>query len=36
MLGTFEPQNRAKNKNAEAHYRNPCSCKMKSVYVLAS
>ena len=33
MLGTFEPQNRAKNKNAEAHFKNPCSYKMKSVYM---
>ena len=32
MLRTVEPQNGAKNKNAEAHFRNPCSFKMKSVY----
>ena len=32
MLITVEPQNGAKNKNAEAHFRNPCSYKMKSVY----
>ena len=32
MLRTVEPQNGAKNKNAEAHFRNPCSYKMKSVY----
>ena len=32
MLRTLEPQNRVKNKNAEAHFKNPCSYKMKSVY----
>ena len=32
MLRTLEPQNRAKNKNAEADFKNPCSYKMKSVY----
>ena len=32
MLRTFEPQNRAKNKNAEADFKNPCSYIMKSVY----
>ena len=32
MLTTLEPQNMAKNKNAEAHFKNPCSYKMKSVY----
>ena len=33
MLRTLEPQNGAKNKNAEAHFRKPCSYKMKSVYI---
>ena len=32
MLRTLEPKNRAKNKNAEAHFKNLCSYKMKSVY----
>ena len=32
MLRTLEPQNRAKNKNAEADFKNPCSYKVKSVY----
>ena len=32
MLGTLEPENRAKNKNAEAHFKKQCSYKMKSVY----
>ena len=31
MLRTLEPQNRVKNKNAEAFLRNPCSYRMKSV-----
>ena len=33
MLRTLEPQNRVRNKNAEAHFKNPCSYKMKSVYM---
>ena len=32
MLETLEPQKGAKNKNAEANFKNPCSYKMKSVY----
>ena len=28
---TLELKNRGKNKNAEAHFNNPCSYKMKSV-----
>ena len=28
----FEPENKVKNKNAEADFKNPCSYKMKSVY----
>ena len=32
MLRTLEPQKGAKNKNAEADFKNPCSYKMKSVY----
>ena len=32
MLKTLEPLNRVKNKNAEAHFKNPSSQKMKSVY----
>ena len=35
MLRTLEPQNRVKNKNAEAHFKNPCSYKMKSVYLFS-
>ena len=34
MLRTFEPQNRAKSKNAEAEFKNTCSYKMKSVYMI--
>ena len=34
MLRTLEPQSRVKNKNAEAHFKNTCSYKMKSVYSL--
>ena len=33
MLRTLEPENRAKNKNAEAHLKKQCSYKMKSVYL---
>ena len=33
MLRTLEPENSVKNKNAEAHFKNLCSYKMKSVYV---
>ena len=33
MLRTLEPQKGAENKNAEADFKNPCSYKMKSVYV---
>ena len=29
MLKTFEPQNSAENKNAEAHLKNPCSYKIR-------
>ena len=32
VLRTLEPQNKAKNKNAEAHFKKQCSYKMKSVY----
>ena len=32
MLRTLEPQNKVKNKNAEAHFKKQCSYKMKSVY----
>ena len=32
MLKMLEPQNRATNKNAEAHFKKQCSYKMKSVY----
>ena len=32
MLKMLESQNRAKNMNAEAHLKNSCSHKMKSVY----
>ena len=34
MLRTLEPEIRAKNKNAEADFKNPCSYKMKSVYLI--
>ena len=33
MLRTLEPQKGAENKNAEADFNNPCSYKMKSVYL---
>ena len=33
MLRTLEPQKGVENKNAEADFKNPCSYKMKSVYV---
>ena len=33
MLRTLKPQKVAENKNAEADFKNPCSYKMKSVYV---
>ena len=33
MLRTLEPQKGAENKNAEADFKNPCSYKMKSVYL---
>ena len=29
MSRTFEPQNSAENKNAEAHLKNPCSYKIR-------
>ena len=32
MLRKLQPEMRAKNKNAEADFKNPCSYKMKSVY----
>ena len=32
MLKMLEPQNRARNKNVEALFKNPCSYKIKSVY----
>ena len=34
MLRTLEPQNEAKNKNAEAYFRNTYSFKLKSLYCL--
>ena len=34
MLRTLESQKRAENKNAEADFKNPCSYKMKSVYLM--
>ena len=33
MLRTLEPQKGVENKNAEADFKNPCSYKMKSVYL---
>ena len=33
MLRTLEPQKGAENKNAEADFKNPCSYKIKSVYL---
>ena len=36
MLRTLEPEIRVENKNAEADFKNPCSYKMKSVYVLCA
>ena len=34
MLRTLEPEIRVENKNAEADFKNPCSYKVKSVYVI--
>ena len=31
VLRIFEPQNKVKNKNVEAHFQYPCSYEMKSV-----
>ena len=33
MLRTLEPEIKVENKNAEADFKNPCSYKMKSVYL---
>ena len=33
MLRTLAPQKGVENKNAEADFKNPCSYKMKSVYL---